>query len=202
MLLLFLSRLFTLLSALGFGAILGLLGVVSLGFVLDGPLVPLERSDAIVVISGDEAMARFREGLRLHRLGWGRALVFSGAAYDDSVSNAAVMRELAIASGVPAIDILTEGEGVDTLGNALNTRRLLEEHGLRSAILVTSPYHLRRAMVTFESVFAGSGIRVIAHSAPDSDWRKLTWWLRADTRQLTLVELQKLAYILATGRYR
>ena len=177
------------------------LGLLGPGFILDTPQPAPQASDAIVVISGDEQMARFAEGVNLYRQGLGHFLVFSGAAFDNGTSNADVMRSLAIARGVPQSAILEEPQGEDTWGNAVYTREVLEEHDLQSAILVTSPYHLRRAQVTFDAAYAGSGIQVMVHAAPDSQWRKLSWWQQADTRRLTFTELQKLAYITVTGQY-
>jgi uncharacterized SAM-binding protein YcdF (DUF218 family) len=78
---------------------------------------------------------------------------------------------------------------------------LMTAHGLKSAILVTSPYHLQRAVVTFRAVFNGTGIRVIGRSAPDGAWRKTNWWSKPETRLLTLRELEKLGYVTITGRY-
>jgi uncharacterized SAM-binding protein YcdF (DUF218 family) len=171
------------------------------GFILDTPQPTPRQSDAIVVISGDEQMARFAEGVNLYEQGFGKYLVFSGAAYDNGTSNADVMRQLAIRRGVPASAILEEPQGEDTWGNAVYTRQVLEGHHLGSAILVTSPYHLRRAKVTFDAAYSGSGIELMVHAAPDSQWRKLSWWQQAETRRLTFTELQKLAYIVATGQY-
>jgi uncharacterized SAM-binding protein YcdF (DUF218 family) len=171
------------------------------GFILDTPQPALRQSDAIVVISGDEQMARFAEGINLYEQGFGKYLVFSGAAYDNGTSNADVMRELAIQRGVPARAILEEPQGEDTWGNAVYTRQVLEEHNLGSAILVTSPYHLRRAKATFDAAYTGSGIELMVHAAPDSQWRKLSWWQQPETRRLTFTELQKLTYIAATGQY-
>ena len=177
------------------------LGLLGPGFILDTPQPAPQASDAIVVISGDEQMARFAEGVNLYRQGLGHFLVFSGAAFDNGTSNADVMRSLAIARGVPQSAILEEPQGEDTWGNAVYTREVLEEHDLQSAILVTSPYHLRRAQVTFDAAYAGSGIQLTVHAAPDSQWRKLSWWQQPETRRLTFTELQKLAYIFATGQY-
>jgi uncharacterized SAM-binding protein YcdF (DUF218 family) len=171
------------------------------GYILDTPQPTPKKSDAIVVISGDEQLARFAEGVNLYQLGFGKYLVFSGAAYDNGTSNADVMRDLAIQRGVPQGAILEEPQGEDTWGNAVYTRQVLEEHQLQSAILVTSPYHLRRAKVTFDAAYAGSGIELMVHAAPDSQWRKQSWWQQAETRRLTFTELQKLAYIVATGQY-
>lgn len=175
--------------------------LVAPGVVLDTPQPAPRASDAIVVISGDEQMARFQEGLTLYQQGLGQYLVFSGAAYDNGTSNADVMRALAVQRGVPDRAILEETQGEDTWGNAVYTRQVLEDHGLHSAILVTSPYHARRAGLTFDAAYAGSGIELAVHAAPDSEWRKLSWWLRPETRRLTFTELKKLAYIFATGQY-
>ena len=175
--------------------------VLAVGFVVEGIQPPLERSDAIIVISGDENLARHREGIRLWRGEWAPVLIFSGAAREGPISNAADMRRRALDEGVPATSILLDEQGADTYGNALQTRRLMEAHGLKSAILVTSPYHLQRAVVTFQGVYRGTGIRIVGRAAPDSDWRKRSWWLRDDLRRLTLTELEKLAYIALTRRY-
>ncbi len=183
------------------GALGVLIALWGPGFVLEGPQRPLERSDAIIVISGDEDLARYREGIRLYRAGWAPVMIFSGAAEDESVSNAEVMRKMAVTDGVPPSAILTDDHGGDTYGNAVHTRTLMEQHGHKSAILVTSPYHLHRAALTFRGVYDGSGIRVIGRSAPDGEWRKQSWWLRDETRELTLRELEKLAYVALTGRF-
>jgi uncharacterized SAM-binding protein YcdF (DUF218 family) len=184
----------------GVPAVAGL-ALLAPGLVLDAPQPAPQASDAIVVISGDEQMARFEEGVRLYEQGLGRFLVFSGAAFDNGTSNADVMRELAVRRGVPEQAILEEPLGEDTWGNALHTRQVLERYGVRSALLVTSPYHARRAKMTFDAAYAGSDIRLMVHAAPDSEWRKLSWWQHAETRRLTWSELQKLAYIALTGQY-
>jgi uncharacterized SAM-binding protein YcdF (DUF218 family) len=192
----------TLIARIGIGAaILVVVAIVAPGYILDTPQPAPRKSDAIVVISGDEQLARFAEGVNLFQQGFGRYLVFSGAAYDNGTSNADVMRDLAVQRGIPQGAILEEPLGEDTWGNAVYTRQVLEEHGLQSAILVTSPYHLRRAQVTFDAAYTGSGIELTVHAAPDSQWRKQSWWQQAETRRLTFTELQKLAYIVATGQY-
>jgi uncharacterized SAM-binding protein YcdF (DUF218 family) len=186
--------------ALGALVVVGV-GLVAPGLLLDTPQPAPRPSDAIVVISGDEQMARFQEGLTLYERGLGQFLVFSGAAFDNGTSNADVMRSLAVERGIPDEAILEEPQGEDTWGNAVFTRQVLEEHGLHSAILVTSPYHARRAKLTFDAAYAGSDIKVTIHAAPDSQWRKLSWWQQPETRRLTFTELQKLTYIFATGQY-
>jgi uncharacterized SAM-binding protein YcdF (DUF218 family) len=100
------------------------------GFLLEGPREPLQQSDAIVVISGDEALARYRDGVRLYQAGWAPRLIFSGAAWDGGYSNAEMMRALAIADGIPESAILVDPIADDTYGNAVHTRDLMVAHGL------------------------------------------------------------------------
>lgn len=187
--------------ALGITVLISTGLVIGAGFVVEGRQTPLQRSDAIIVISGDEDQARLRAGLSLWDDGWAKSLIFSGAAREGPVSNAAAMRTMALEAGVPTSAILVDDWGADTYGNAVRTRQLMEQNQLNSGILVTSPYHLQRATLTFQGVFRDSDIRLLASSAPDSSWRKRSWWLRADLRVLTISELEKLAYIVVTGRY-
>src|SRR5438093_13398944 len=105
---------------------LATLGLLGPAFLLDTPQPAPHSSDAIVVISGDEQMARFQEGLNLFQKGMGQYLVFSGAAYDNGTSNADVMRALAVGRGVPDASILEEPHAEDTWGNAVSTRQRLE----------------------------------------------------------------------------
>jgi len=186
----------SLLVLVGAGAVF-----VAPGFLLEGPLEPLQPSDVIIVVSGDEALARYRDGVRLYRAGWAPHILFSGAAWDGTHSNADVMRTMALADGVPPSAILVDPLADDTYGNAVNTREILLAHGLHSAVLVTSPYHLNRAVLTFRGVYEGTDVRVIGRSAPDGAWRKTNWWLQPETRSLTVRELEKLGYVTLTGRY-
>ena len=89
-------------------------GLLGPGLLLDTPQPPPPVSDAIVVISGDEQLARFQEGVNLYQKGMGQFLVFSGAAFDNGTSNADVMRALAVRRGVPDSSILDEPLGEDT----------------------------------------------------------------------------------------
>src|SRR3982750_3918134 len=57
------------------GALLMVAGaLLGPGWFLDTPQPPPPASDAIVVISGDEQMARFQEGVNLYQRGLGKYL--------------------------------------------------------------------------------------------------------------------------------
>ena len=83
--------------------------------------------------------------------------------------------------------------------NAKLTAQLMIDRGLHSAILVTSPYHQRRAALVFSRAFSHSGLVFLNHPAEDPAWDPDRWWLREPSRSLTLVELAKLGASLVFG---
>ena len=135
------------------------------------------QADAIVAISGGKTPVRTEEAIRLYKNGWAKYLIFSGAAEDTSgPSNAEVMRHQAINAGVPADAILLDTSARTTHQNAADVHKLLAQHGIKRLIMVTSPYHQRRAGLEFRAL-SGDTITVLNHPATtDPDW-PWYWWL-------------------------
>lgn len=134
------------------------------------------EADAIVVVSGGDTKARTDEGIQLFENGWASAIVFSGAAQDKSgPSNAAAMRDRAVAAGIPEASIFVDEESATTEENAINTKTLLKENDFNRVILVTSGYHQKRAALEFNK---GSGsVTIVNHPlVSDKDW-SMWWWL-------------------------
>lgn len=147
-------------------------------------------ADVIVAISGGDTVARTAEAIALYKEGWAPQLIFSGAAADTSgPSNAQAMRNQAIKAGVPATVIYLDSRAADTSQNAEGTRSLLTGDD-RRVILVTSPYHQRRASIEFQKVL-GESVTLINHpTSTDSAWHK-EWWLSPYSWLLALSELGK-----------
>lgn len=156
-----------------------------------------EPAHAIVAVSGGDTSARAAEAIRLYKQGWGQFLVFSGAAADKSgPSNAAVMRQQAIDAGIVSQVILIEETSETTDQNAIETISLFKQRNIESAILVTSAYHQRRALLEFHA--RASGVDVRAHPAPqDAQW-STWWWATPRGWSLAIPELVK-SLILSTG---
>ena len=75
-------------------------------------------------------------------------LLLSGGGR-GSEPEAAIMRRIALAEGVPEAALLIEARSRDTLGNARESARMLRAQGLRSVVLVSDRTHLLRATVLF-----------------------------------------------------
>jgi uncharacterized SAM-binding protein YcdF (DUF218 family) len=188
----------------GVGSTLFVLAVIAavaffgIGFYLS-PQSALTKTDAIVAISGGETQARTAEAVALYKAGWAPVLIFSGAAADPTgPSNARAMATTAESDGVPASAVLLDETSVDTSQNATDVAVIVHQHNYHSIILVTSPYHQRRAEIAFHRAL-GSSFPIVNHSSYDQLWRRSDWWATSYSRSLTYSELQKVAYELVTG---
>lgn len=129
---------------------------------------------AIVAISGGDTAARTRAAVELYKHGWAPTLIFSGAAEDkDGPSNAAAMRLDAMHQGVPSEAILIEEVSENTRQNAEMTSELLRSNNISDIILVTSGYHMRRAMLEFIALTRDDNVTIRSSPTNDSHWG---WW--------------------------
>lgn len=181
-------------------AILGLAAFWGIGFYLS-PQDNLKKADAIVVVSGGQTQSRAAKGIELYKEGYAPKIIFSGAALDDGPSNAFAMRDLALSEGVSAKNILIDEKSQNTYENAVNSKTIIDELQAKKIILVTSPYHQRRANQTFEKEL-GTNYEVIGVSAYDDRWSKSQWWRRGFPLFISASELWKLMYINITGNYK
>ncbi len=150
-----------------------------------------QKVDVIVAVSGGDTTARTVEAIKLYQAGWAKKVVFSGAAEDkNSPSNAAVMRGIAVASGVPEEAISVDEYGRTTKENAAGTADVLAREEISSMILVTSGYHQRRTSLEFQRRFEHVVIR--NHPvAQDSQW-SMWWWMTPVGWYLALGELARI----------
>jgi uncharacterized SAM-binding protein YcdF (DUF218 family) len=118
---------------------------------------PPQKADAIVVFAGGVGESgqagggyqeRVRQALDLYQAGYARQVVFS-SGFRFAFREAEVMRDLAVANGADATAITLEQAATNTHENIVLTHGILERHGWRTILLVSSPYHMRRAMLTW-----------------------------------------------------
>jgi glycosyltransferase involved in cell wall biosynthesis len=116
-----------------------------------------QPSDAIVVLAGGVGESgkagggyqeRVKRGVDLFRAGWAPRLVFV-SGYTFVFQEAEVMGQLAEAHGVPRQAILLETAARNTREDVTAVRALARRHGWGRILLVSSPYHMRRAISTW-----------------------------------------------------
>ncbi len=178
-----------------------LVGVIFGASIYLSPQDSTSPVDAIVVVSGGQTQTRAKHGIELYKKNLAPVIIFSGAALDDGPSNAREMADLARRSGVPSEAIIIDEDAKTTYENAVNSKKIFEEHNIKSIILVTSPYHQRRTLMTFSQVL-GASYTVENSSSFDNAWSKSTWWATPFGVWITVSELVKIGYIYATGNYQ
>ncbi len=87
-----------------------------------------------------------------------------------------------------------------TYEEALRSREIMQARGWRSAILVTDPFHMRRAVLTFRQAFEPSGLTVAASPADGSKYGVDNWWTDRNAIMRVAQEYLKLGYYLALRR--
>ena len=113
-------------------------------------------ADSIVVLGAAQydgrpspvLKARLDHGIDLWNRKMGKVLVLTGGqARGDTTSEAAVGRAYARKRGVPDEAILLENQGRTSRESMLAVAKILEERGIRTAILVSDPFHMLRLSI-------------------------------------------------------
>ncbi|WP_202842627.1 YdcF family protein [Luteimonas saliphila] len=141
------------------------------------------QADAIIVLGAAayDAVpspvfeARIEHGLDLFRRGYADRLIFTGGYGGGGArfAESQVARRHAIRQGISADAILIESTSQTTYQNLFEARRLMLEHGLRSAIVVSDPLHMARAL----RLSRGLGIDALGSPTPITRFRSFrTRW--------------------------
>lgn len=138
----------------------------------------LGRADVIVVLGGDANGERVEEGVKLFKQGYAPYLLMSGGPLAWRLNYAGWMKKQARESGVPEKAILLEDRSRSTIEDAKFCLPIIQGKGFKSLILVTSPYHCRRAGKVFRKVFVPAGIKVMVYPVQKSEFNPHRWWTR------------------------
>ena len=161
--------------------------------VLEDPRRP---ADAAVVLAGDPDYERTQTAARLLLEGEVRLLIVTGGEPGPGDS-ALSLRDAALRAGVPADRIRMEQVSHSTHGSMEAIRPILTREGIRSLIVVTSPYHERRAVWAARRTLPG--VEIVSRPANPSGWTPAGWWKTRRSRRIVLGEYGKLAYYLLRG---
>ena len=128
-------------------------------------------NDNISIISqmDESSLARVSEGVSLYHKINGAKLIFSGYSGNDSVPHAFMQKKLAIALGVKEEDIITFPNPKDTYEEAVAIKELL---GNEPFVLVTSAFHMSRALDTFHLVGLSPIPAPTGHKSSNVDYLK------------------------------
>jgi uncharacterized SAM-binding protein YcdF (DUF218 family) len=146
-----------------------------------------------VVLTGGSS--RVSDAMELLADGYGKRLLISGVHPTNGASD--ISRSLPDNQALLACCVDLDRSAVNTRSNAAETRRWVHERGFKSLIVVTSNYHMPRAIV--ELSHAMPDITLIPYAVIGDKWRDEPWW-SGGTLRLLLSEYVK--YVAAEVRVR
>jgi uncharacterized SAM-binding protein YcdF (DUF218 family) len=155
---------------------------------------PERKADGIVVLTGGSS--RVSDAMELLAGGYGQRLLISGVHPTNAASD--ISRSLPDNQSLLNCCVDLDYSAVNTRSNAAETRRWAHERGFKSLIVVTSNYHMPRAIV--ELSHAMPDIALIPFAVVGDKWRDEPWWTSGATVRLLLSEYVK--YVAAEVRVR
>lgn len=144
------------------------------------------HSDAIVVLTG--GAGRVEEGLRLFTEGRGGFLIISGVEGSSKIDAIFPGRDLG--KTVDTSKIILDIESKSTLANAANVKKVVKEKGLKSLTLVTSNYHIKRALAIFMKTMK-KDVTIYPYSVDGPNFRPDSWWSDLNSLRLVFSEYYK-----------
>jgi uncharacterized SAM-binding protein YcdF (DUF218 family) len=155
---------------------------------------PARNADGIVVLTGGSS--RVSDAMELLAGGYGKRLLISGVHPTNAASD--ISRSLPDNQSLLGCCVDLDRSAVNTRSNAAETRRWVRERGFKSLIVVTSNYHMPRAIV--ELSHAMPDTQLIPFAVVGDKWRDEPWWTSGATLRLLLSEYVK--YVAAELRVR
>ena len=132
-----------------------------------------QHVDVIIVLGAglslDGVSPVFRERLNhsitLYKEGYADKILVTGGLGEGSyLSDACVGGMYLQEQGIPEEDILLEEESDMTLSNLQNAKKIMDEKGLKTALIVSDPMHMKRSMMMAKDV----GITAYSSPTPSS----------------------------------
>ena len=157
--------------------------------------VTLDRkADGIVALTG--AASRIPDAIELLASERGKRLLITGVHRATSASEIARLTPLYSKFFTCCIDL--DRSALNTLGNALETKRWAREHNFTSLVVVTSNWHMPRAMAEIEHQLPD--VALIPYPVISEKVKTEPWWQNAGTARFLVAEYLK--YLFARGRMR
>lgn len=169
---------------------------------------PLQRADAIVVLSGSSTLAeRTEHAARLYSQNRAQRILLTTdnqqGGWSKPEQRNPYFHEIAVNEltrlGVPSQNIEVIKPPVNsTWDEAVLVTDYAKSHNLHSILIVTSAYHSRRALWSFRTLSNDANMQLGLDPVPTGIQtpRPATWWLHGRGWQLVLVEYLKLIYYL------
>ncbi len=155
-----------------------------------------KKVDMIVTSSGADYRTDY--AIELYKQGFASKLFFTGGYSDKNQRiEAEWSRRLALDAGAPEDAVIIDtSEVVSTYQEALRLRSYLDLHPgtISTIMIITDPYHTRRAKWAYKTVFGDQlKVRMVPVPFERTNLSK-TWWKDAESRKMVWTEYVKLVF--------
>ena len=148
--------------------------------------VELDRNaDGIVVLTGGDS--RVSDALALLAAGRAKRLLISGVYAGTTISD--IARQVADYNRLLTCCVDLDYSAINTLGNAVGTRQWTLKNGFHSLIVVTSAYHMPRALAELSHQLPE--VALIPYPVVSDRLRVEPWWSNGATTKVVLSEYFK-----------
>jgi uncharacterized SAM-binding protein YcdF (DUF218 family) len=157
--------------------------------VLDG------KADGIVALTG--GTSRVADALELLAAGHGKRLLITGV--NPGTTTADIAHQAAGYDKYLTCCVDLDYEALNTLGNAVETRRWAIDRRYHSLVIVTSAYHMPRALAEISHQLPD--VTLIPYPVVSDRLRLEPWWSNGTTTRLVLSEYLKYLYAHVRMRF-
>ena len=151
------------------------------------------KADGIVVLTG--AATRIPDAIELLAAERGKRLLISGVHQSTNSKEIARVTPLYAQYFKCCIDL--DKSALNTFGNAIETKRWAHKYQFNSLIVVTSNWHMPRAMVELRHQLPE--IKLIPYPVISEHMKNESWWANGDTVRLLMAEYLK--FLFASLRF-
>ena len=172
-------------------ALVAIVGFLWFAFNISTDEPHVERkADGIVVLTG--AASRIPDAIELLAAERGKRLLITGVHRATSAKEIARLTPLYSKFFTCCIDL--DRSALNTFGNALETRRWAREHNFSSLIVVTSNWHMPRAMAELSHQLPD--VALIAFPVTSEKVKNEPWWSSLETARFLFAEYLKYLFAL------
>jgi len=163
----------------------------------------LEPADVIHVIAGGDYRTDY--AFQLYQQGYGETIFFTGGWCDIHLyEHGAHAREMALAQGLPLDSIASDdSEVMSTYMEAEKLKEWIERNAypVQSIIVVSDPFHMRRARWAYRKVF-GDQVQIQMAPVPfELTPYQPTWWKDPESQKYVRDEYFKSVFYLLRYQY-
>ena len=162
----------------------------------------VQAADVVIALGGDAGFDRLEKAAELYHSGLADALIISDTQVEAFTGQdiTLFMRNAAKDLGIPESDIyITEVAANTTYNEARAARKLMLRNGWTSCIVVTDPFHTRRARSYFRRDFADHDLTVYVTYTAEHWYRPSSWFMSRRGIMTTQTEYAKLFWMWMTG---